>query len=99
MQLRDPRGFLTQSLPNRGIQDCISKPTAFGARAFSTTTYNSSPEWTSKVKKFFGVLVALALVVRANKDRHGRGKLVRYLNRSALEVGKEASGVRPIAFI
>ena len=45
---------LTESLPNRGIQECITKPKAFGARAFSTTIYYSSLDWANKVKNFFG---------------------------------------------
>jgi hypothetical protein len=67
MQLRKPLGFLTQSLPNRGIQDCITKPTAFGARAFSTTIYYSIPEKAPIVKKFFEAQIAdLANEISAN---------------------------------
>ena len=64
-------GLLTQSLPNRGIQDCITKPTAFGARAFSTTVYNSIPEWASIVKKFFQAQMAdLADEISADQHSH-----------------------------
>jgi hypothetical protein len=57
---------LTESLPNRGIQECITKPKAFGAMAFSTTITYSSPEWANKVKKFFEEGFALVQIVGAN---------------------------------
>ena len=57
---------LTESLPNRGIQECITKPKAFGAMAFSTTITYSSPEWVNKVKKFFEKSLVLVQVVGAN---------------------------------
>ena len=77
MQLRKPEGFLTQSLPNRGIQDCISKPTAFGARAFSTTIYNSIPELAPIVKKFFQEEIAdLSQIISADKNSDRGQKLV-----------------------
>jgi hypothetical protein len=57
---------LTESLPNRGIQECITKPKAFGAMAFSTTITYSSREWAYKVKKFFEEISGLVQVIGAN---------------------------------